>query len=153
MRTLVSIVISALLQTATPYIEQDADAGRDASMSYTIEVRTLPTLGSEVVGRFTDSAWNLLWQELQISEQQWEDWHSSQINVPLLPEFPEISKLAYIDEGVVHFQPKELSNECIRLMPTLSGEETRKLIERLQKASELAMGSENSEVIVHPFPA
>ena len=122
-------------------------------MSYTIEVRTLPTLGSEIIGHFTDSAWNLLWQELQINEQQWENWHSSQINVPLLPDLPEISKLAYIDEGVVHFQPKELSDECARLMPVLNGEEVRKLIERLQRASELAMDTENSEVIVHPFPA
>lgn len=153
MRALVIVSISALLQAGTPYIDQDDEAEWNTSMSYTIEVRTFRTLDSEVVGRFTDFAWNSLWQELRISEHQWEEWHSSQVSVPLLPELPEISKLAYIDEGVVHFRPKELNEECVRLMPMLSGEDTRKLIESLQKASELALEGESSEVIVHPFPA
>lgn len=125
------------------------------SMSFTVETRVLPTskLESRIIGRFTDSAWNSLWDELQISKQQWEDWQSLQVNVPLLPDFPEISKLAYIDEGVVHFRPKELNEECVHLLETLNGEATRELVESLLKASNLAMQSENIEVIVHPFPA
>ena len=122
-------------------------------MSYTIEVRNVLTLDSKVVARFTDAAWDSLWQELQISEQHWDDWHASQVNTPLLAEIPEISKLAYIDEGIVHFRPKELNDECVRLLPRLGGEATRDLVERLREASEQALENENSEVIVHPFPA
>jgi hypothetical protein len=122
-------------------------------MGYTIEIRNLPTLNSKVVGRFTDAAWNLLWQELHISEQQWDDWHSSRVNTPLLAEFPEISKLAYIDEGIVHFRPKELKDECVRLISSLRGEETHNLIECLRIAAVQALDDKNLEVIVHPFPA
>ena len=156
MRTFIIILISGLLKTtATPSIHQNDidEAERYSAMSYTIEVRNVPTLNSKVVGRFTDAVWDLLWKELQISDQQWDDWHSSQVNTPLLTELPEISKLAYIDEGVVHFRPKELNDECVRLLPRLGGEATRDLVELLQEASDRALKDGNSEVVVHPFPA
>ena len=62
-------------------------------MSYTIEIRTLPTLGSEIVGRFTGSAWNLLWQNCKSTKNNGKIGTLHGLTSPL-PELPEISKLA-----------------------------------------------------------
>lgn len=67
---------------------------------------------------------------------------------PLLPEFPEISKLAYIDEGVVRLRPRELHVEWVQVVATLREEATRKPIETLQNASECAMVDQSKEVVV-----
>lgn len=71
-------------------------------MSFTIEIRSDRESDNEstIIGRFSDCAWNSLWRELSVSRKHWEEWQASQANVPLLPDFPEISKLAYIDEKI-----------------------------------------------------
>lgn len=127
-------------------------------MGYTIEIRTpsRETVDCRVVGEFTDEAWNSLWDDMQINEQQWRDWQSTvqsaQREIPLLPDLPQISKLAYIDEGAVHFRPSELHEECVRLMSTMSSDATRKLLRSLLDASDLALRCENADIVVHPFP-
>ena len=124
-------------------------------MSYTIEIRTSSMEGLDIktVGRFSDTAWNSLWEELHISKEQWGAWQAAQQDVPLLPDLPEISKLSYIDEGVVHFEPKELNNECVRLISALTDQGAREMIQSLLDASAIALQNESAEIVVHPFPA
>ncbi len=124
-------------------------------MSYTIEIRrpSKDGVNSKVAGQFTDFVWNSLWGDLQVPRRQWESWQSEQENTPLLADLPEVSKLAYIDEGAVHFSPMELSKECIRLMPALSSDAARQLIRSLINACEIALiGERDADLVVHPFP-
>jgi hypothetical protein len=69
----------------------------------------------------------------------------------VLPDFPEISRLAYIDEGVTHFDPKQLRDDCTRFLALAKTKATRQLIADLLEAALLALSQENAEVIVHPF--
>jgi hypothetical protein len=62
-------------------------------------------------------------------------------------------KLAYIDEGTVHFKPDELHRECIRLMSMMNSDETRQPIRNLLTAADLAMRDKGADIVVHPFPA
>jgi hypothetical protein len=127
-------------------------------MSYTIEVRTHSDdkVDCKVLGQFSGAAWDSLWQELGISGQQWTDWHSAvqaaQQDSPILPDFPQISKLAYIDEGTVHFEPTGLHDECVRIGSMLSREDSQQLIRSLLEASESALQNKDADLVVHPYP-
>jgi hypothetical protein len=121
---------------------------------YTIAIRTRLNgeIHDQVFGQFSDAT---LWDDLNVSERQWEAWrnavNSAERHIPVIPDFPETSKLAYIDEGVVHFDPKQLHDDCTRLLPLAKSDATRQLIGDLLGAALLALGQENAEVIVHPF--
>jgi hypothetical protein len=115
---------------------------------YTIEER----MGSgneikrHVFGHFSDDAWDSLWEELQVREEDWtarhETIHTTQQDISLLPEFPQISRLAYIDEGTVHFNARDLSEECVRLLTTLKSDATRHLLGDLLEAARSALEEE-----------
>jgi hypothetical protein len=124
---------------------------------YTIAVRTRSDgrVSDSVFARFPTSAVGLFWDELNVGSQRWEEWRST-INsigqsIPVLPDFPEISNLAYIDEGVIAFSSRRLHDDCARMLPAMANEATRQLIGQLLDASILALSEENAEVIVHPF--
>jgi hypothetical protein len=124
---------------------------------YTIEVQTRAARENkrQVVGEFSDDTWNAFWDELRISEQRWRDWHaavqSARKDSPVVPEFPQISRLAYIDEGTIRFGAKDLNDECIRMTSVVKSDATRRLIADLLEASRLALQEEDAELIVHPF--
>jgi hypothetical protein len=103
---------------------------------------------------FLDTA-NGLWDDLNVSDRQWEEWrnavNSAARHIPVVSGLPEISRLSYIDEGVVHFDPKQLHDDCTRLLPLVKSDATRQLIGDLLGAAVLALGQENAEVIIHPF--
>ena len=87
---------------------------------FTIAIRTRSN--GEIhdqVGRFSGGAANALWDGLAVSEQQWVEWrdavNSEKRHNPIVSDFPEISKLAYIDEGVVSLDPKQLHEDCISI--------------------------------------
>jgi hypothetical protein len=109
----------------------------------------------QVIGRFSATTWDTLWGELEVSPERWREWRiavdAAQKNIPLLQEFPQISCLAYIDEGAVRFDVKALSEECKRLAVLVTSEETRRLIAELLEAATVASLDEGSEVVVHPF--
>ena len=97
---------------------------------YTIEIRTRSNgeIHDQVFGRFSVTT---LWDDLNVTRQQWEEWRNtvnSAGHIPLIPVFPEISNLAYIDEGVIHFDPKQLQDECTRLLTLAKSDATRQLI-------------------------
>lgn len=91
---------------------------RKSCESYTIEVRKPGASGisCNVVAQLTGETWNLLWDELGVAEKDWDEWHNrSQTEhryVPIVDGLNEISMLAYIDEGSVHFNPKS----CMKIV-------------------------------------
>jgi len=68
------------------------------------------------------------------------------------PEFAQISRLAYLDEGAVHFEPQEPHEECTRLMSSVDDGGAQEIIRNLLDASDSALRDEDADVIVHPFP-
>ena len=121
---------------------------------YTIAIRTRSNsvISDQVFARFSVIS---IWDELQITDQQWEEWrravNSAERHIPVIPDFPEISKFAYIDEGVISFDPKQLHDDCTRFLPIAESDATRQLIGDLLAVAVLALGQENAEVIIHPF--
>jgi hypothetical protein len=154
---LLSILL--LVQMGAAAHQSDTDTTGPTDMTYTIEVRA-PSEGQtecKIIAQFTGSAWNSLWQELGVGEQEWLDWQNAvqtaQQDIPVLPDFPQISKLAYIDEGTVHFQARELHEECVRMSSLLGGEATQQIIRSLLEASDSALQNNDADVVVHPYPA
>ena len=156
---LFSMLLLVHMRAAAPH-QSDAHTIDPANMTYTIEVRA-PSEGGEtdckIISQFTGSAWDSLWQELGVREEKWLDWQNAvqaaQQDIPVLPDFPQISKLAYIDEGTVHFQASELRDECVRMSSLLGREETQQIIRALLQASDSALQNNNADVVVHPYPA
>jgi hypothetical protein len=62
----------------------------------------------------------LVRDDLNVNEQRWEEWrnavNSAERHIPVVPDFPEISRLACIDEGVTHFDPNQLRDDCTRFL-------------------------------------
>ncbi len=159
MRIALIILASLALQdraAAQGSTEPKVDA---SSVMYTIEVRTgaEPAIKSHVVAQFSHETWNAFWDELQVEEQRWQDWRAAVQNagadIPLLPDFPQISRLAYIDEGTVPFIPEELRDECIGMASVVQSEGSRRLIADLLEATRLALQVANAKLVVHPFGA
>ncbi len=94
-------MMAILIHLAMCCEADDYKTEENISMSYTIEIRrpSKDGVNSKVAGQFTDFVWNSLWGDLQVPRRQWESWQSEQENTPLLADLPEVSKLAYIDEG------------------------------------------------------
>lgn len=160
MRVVLLLSAALLLQMRASAPHQSyADTTSPIVMTYTIEVRASSRgeTDCKIISQFTGSAWDTLWQELGVDEQKWLDWQSaiqtSQQDIPVLPDFPQISKLAYIDEGTVHFQARELHDECVRMSSLLGGAETQQIIRGLLEASDSALESNDADVVVHPYPA
>ena len=124
---------------------------------YTIAIRTRSNsvISDQVFAEFSVDDASALWDELDVSNRQWEEWrnavNSAERHIPVVPDHPEISILSYIDEGVVHFDPKGLHDDCTRLLPLVKSDAARQLISDLLEAALLALGQENAEVIIHPF--
>lgn len=124
---------------------------------YTIVIRTRSktVISDQVFAEFSVDTTNALWDDLNVSNQQWEEWrnavNSAGRHIPVVSDLPEISRLNYIDEGVVHFDPKQLYDDSTRLLPLVKSDATRQLIGDLLGAALLALGQENAEVIIHPF--
>jgi hypothetical protein len=98
---------------------------------------------------------NPVWDELGISAQQWDEWWKSVSaagrHIPVVPDLPELSKLAYIDEGVISFDPKLLRDDCMLLLPTLKTAAAKRLVGDLLGAALAALSQESAEVITHPY--
>lgn len=128
-----------------------ADTGTPDPYTIAIRTRSNGEIHDEVFGRFSVNVWG----DLNVSKQQWEEWrkavNAAGRHIPVIPEFPEISKLAYIDEGVISFDPRRLQGDCTRLLPLAKSDATRKLVGDLLTAALLALNQENAEVIIHPF--
>jgi hypothetical protein len=105
----------------------------------------------------SSTAWDSLWQEMGVGEQNWLDWQNAvqaaRQDIPVLPDFPQISKLAYIDEGTVHLDARELHDECVRMSSLLTSEETQQIVRSLLEASNSALQNNDADVVVHPYPA
>lgn len=101
---------------------------------YTIAIRTRSktVISDQVFAEFSVDTANALWDDLNVSNQQWEEWrnavNSAGRHIPVVSDLPEISRLNYIDEGVVHFDPKQLYDDSTRLLPLVKSDATRQLI-------------------------
>jgi hypothetical protein len=124
---------------------------------FTIEVgaNADQKVSCQIAGRFSVATWNTLWEELKVDPEQWKEWRiavdSAQQDIPLLQDFPQISRLAYIDEGSVRFDTRSLQEECMRLENIVASDATRRLVADLAKATDLASEGEESGVFIHPF--
>jgi hypothetical protein len=155
---LVSMLLLVHTRAATPH-QSDGDTTGPTIMTYTIEVRAPLERRTDykIISQFTGSAWDSLWQEMGVGEQNWLDWQkavqAARQDIPVLPDFPQISKLAYIDEGTVHLDARELHDECVRMSSLLTSEETQQIVRSLLEASNSALQNNDADVVVHPYPA
>jgi hypothetical protein len=97
-----------------------------------------------------------LFHELGVQEQTWSRWHqalSSGKWLAVVPECPQISLLASIDEGIIHFKGEELRmlhEECEYANQRVNDDRARAILNKLQEATNRAI-ERDGEVAVHPF--
>jgi hypothetical protein len=122
-----------------------------------VEHRSRAGLVFQPLHRFDDSAWNFLWQDLGVShariEEVAEAIQAQKTFIPVLPGFSLLSRLMFIDEGVVRygkFEIEELRGECMRLKDVVAGRPSQNLIDSLSNATTEAK-KKDGEVLVHPF--
>ena len=112
-------------------------------------------IACDVVAHFTDETCNLIWNELGVVERNWDEWHdrvqSERRHFPIIDGLNEISMLAYILEGSVHFKPEKLLEDCDAAMPIVKSAATRAMVSDLRRAAEAALKIQDADVVVHPF--
>lgn len=122
-------------------------------MPYSIEVYK-PGTGAfpQVVGSFSSATWTAFFEELGITQEQWRAWGAARKAemrcMPILPEYPAISDLAYIQEDFMNFEPEQLRSECLRISSLMKTPNTQKLVADLIRAAEIAISFGEYELIV-----
>lgn len=125
--------------------------------TFSIEVRAPSPDGSipELIDQFTSQDLDRLWDEMGPSDSVWAQWReqqqSEQRAIPILEKFPQISRLAYTDEGTVHFDPNALRHECEMLLPRAASSDVSRILWGLLRAARSAVEIEGADVVVHPF--
>lgn len=127
-------------------------------MAYTAELRTQSKDGMvrTVLGSFDEPALKELWHEMGLGQNDWASWHDalrSGQEYILLPDFPEISRIASADEGITTFRDqalRELHEECQRACKTVYGPGAQSILTLLLDGANLALES-HGYLIVHPF--
>lgn len=111
---------------------------------------------STVLGSFDEPALGELWHEMGLGQSDWSSWHDAQRSGQeyiLLPDFPEISRIASVDEGITNFREqalRDLHEECQRACKTVHGPAAQSILTLLLDGANLALESDGY-LIVHPF--
>ena len=103
-----------------------------------------------VIDQFDLHAWETLWEDLGVTRGRWDEWRSQNAGLPLLPQFPVLSRLAYADEGSVSFDDLAgLHADCLRALSTALTTQSMALLECFLQAVHSASESAG-EVEVYP---
>jgi hypothetical protein len=127
-------------------------------MAYTVEYRTVSKDGvvRTVLGQYDDQASTEFWNEMGVDQSAWNRWHialSSGVDYVLIPDFPQLSRLASADEGKVRFSGpmlQEIYRERQRAIGGVHGHGPQLFLELLMDGASHAF-EDNGEVVVHPF--
>jgi hypothetical protein len=122
-------------------------------MNYAIAVSITDSLSVNwtVVDLFSSSAWDSLWDELGVTPERWGQWREAHGRLAVVPELPNLSRLAYIDEGPLPFEDAlELRAECSRALLKASTRNVKTLLKALARAARAAAGIGGTVVV---FPA
>lgn len=121
-------------------------------MLYSIAV-TVPlaaSLESEITAEFDDGALDEMWSDLSVTDDRWKHWRLSNGAVALIPDFPVLSRLVYLDEGEVNFTPEPLRSECAQLVSLVFSPLATSLVVALEQAAvQASMGEGTVEVFVN----
>jgi hypothetical protein len=127
---------------------------------YTIEVWRRGMYGvtdRKVFGSFGNEEWDDILGAMGISAERYQDYLRKAVLgaevPPLVPEFPELSRLAACDEGNVKFAGEGLSRfleDARSIQPSLRSGAGAAIIEMLMNAGDHAK-SVDGELVVHPF--
>jgi hypothetical protein len=129
-------------------------------MRYTIQLERQPSgrFLYKVVGQFDDNHLSPFWGDLGLTAQRRREIPDATgpaaASFVLLPTFPQISMLFYIDEGRICFREAEigeLREESERAMKLARSGETKMLLTMLLRACTLAI-EENATIAIHQFP-
>jgi hypothetical protein len=125
---------------------------------YTIEVVPLgkELMNGETVAQFDDAAFADLWDDLGVSQEDWDRWkrgpHAGS-SIPLIEALPLLSRLASVDEGAIHYKDaalRILRAEAEIALSSVKESSARNIVQKLLNACDLAIQN-GGQVIVHPF--
>lgn len=102
-----------------------------------------------VVDLFDTSALRQFWIANGVTDRHWKDWRVSGKRGPILPEYPSLSDLAYVDEDSIRFELATLAEECTRALDVVSDPEVIRLLMGLRTAAALA-SQQGGAVYVYP---
>lgn len=131
----------------------------DGRMDFTLGVEYGGRTGLlfQPIYRFGDETVNLIWPDIGVSSERIEEVTTAiqreKKVIFVSPEFPQLSRLLFIDEGVLRFRGaeiEELYRECMQLKSGAIGEQTQHLIESFLRATGEAK-KRKGEVLIHPF--
>jgi len=112
-------------------------AAPNLEIDYVIAVVTAGAKGFRwtVTGTFSSRAWNRLWTELRVPQERWDAWQAAHGNLIVLPEFPNLSQLAHLDEGTISLDPQGIQQECSRALAVARDSDVRSMLEQLQRSA------------------
>lgn len=104
----------------------------------------------EIAGLFNDDALSELWEQMSVTSAAWDTWRRTGGQADLVPEYPILSLLAFIDEGEVVFQTTDLASECTRLVQSVRSATPAALLRSLSEAAERGIAT---GATISAFPA
>ena len=105
-----------------------------------------------VLKLFDEDDWgHLLDVGLKVTAERWAEWQSRRGDLIVVPELPNLSLFAHIDEGPISFRDlTSLRHECVTVLSRVTDAHVRELLEGVIMATTVA---EESNGVVTIFPA